>query len=832
MICSKCLSEHQLASCPYCGEPTQLPSVMAFEPEEKTHEDLLPTDTILLERYKIIKVLGVGGFGITYLARHTQNDLEVAIKEYFPVGARRSKKGVVPPVRFNADQFQYGVEAHLNEGYVLGRIRHPSIVQVHEAFSTLGTAYVVMSYLRGQTLFERLNQHGSISAFEAAQYAIQLLKALELLHRHKIIHRDIKPENIIITGNRAVLIDFGAAREFSPNASAAMSRIYTHGYAPPEQYDERGRFGAQVDIYALSATLYHLLMDKIPETSTIRSAPLVLPDRLKKQLPGLCAGIEQGLEINPNNRPQSATSYLELVCSHQDPNSPIERTREQLKAIEHQNGLLKVQSHAGAGKTLTLISRCEHLILANPKATIAVTTFNKALATEIGQQLQARALENVFVGQLGKLVKHLLEHHKIPKSFYDHPDIRGRIIQEAFDSINDLSSQQQALFVGITASGLEQYISQQKHNLQYQYAPEWAAKYVKTNPQTDTSPLPRLFRQYQKLLDFHGLLDFDDQMLLVAIGSSKAGTPFDHFLVDEYQSMTSLEHYFVSSLTKKCTSAVMFADVLQNIYTWRGASVEHFVNLKIAELTLPDTFRSPPLVQAVLNHTYKSCFGDSLALSPTKSHMGKFEIHYCNSWDDVLSHIHGIDSRTDCMFISTSKKAVERLSAQIQHIPCTTIHASRGREADVIFAHFDNQNDIESLLYVAATRAGQALYILHQFAVDPPWIRETQSVLPHAQSTLQYLHTGKLPSTTDDARKVLLEVASQSPNLGLTRYLDQWWPNNVTPELYLAISNDINVVIRGFNETETVIPQASVHYWQSLNPAFKPVSLNRVADMF
>jgi serine/threonine protein kinase len=306
MICLQCLSDHDQPACPYCGHTAPKPS--QTDPKTKgseSHDDLLQQGTILLERYEVGKILGAGGFGITYLANHTKTGLPVAIKEYFPVGSRRKKNKVGKPARMTAEQFQHGLEAHLTEGYILGRIRHPSIVQVHEAFGTLGTAYVVMTLVQGQTLSQRLSEHGdSISVHEAAQYAIQLLKGLEQLHAHKVIHRDIKPENIIISGNRAVLIDFGAAREFNPQGTEAMSRIYTHGYAPPEQYDAKGRFGVEVDLYALSATLHHILLGSPPETSTLRENAIKMPEHLVKRFPGLCSAIEQGLNLNPLKRPK------------------------------------------------------------------------------------------------------------------------------------------------------------------------------------------------------------------------------------------------------------------------------------------------------------------------------------------------------------------------------------------------------------------------------------------------------------------------------------------------------------------------------------------------
>ena len=248
MKCSVCNESNSPSAtvCSSCGT--------ALEQINNQIHTLSVGTKLLSGTYSIGKILGQGGFGITYLG----NDLlrPVAIKELFPLGSARSGNTVVTSGNTQGN-FKQIKQQFLEEGRNLAKFDHPSIVKVHNAFEDNNTAYLVMEYLRGQTLQQLMEtQGGALNTDEALEYIRQVGAALEQIHQAQLLHRDIKPDNIIITqDNRALLIDFGAAREFLANKTQTHSVIITPGYAPLEQYGSRVQRGAYTDIYALAATL-------------------------------------------------------------------------------------------------------------------------------------------------------------------------------------------------------------------------------------------------------------------------------------------------------------------------------------------------------------------------------------------------------------------------------------------------------------------------------------------------------------------------------------------------------------------------------------------------
>lgn len=263
-------------------------------------------------KYIIDRVLGVGGFGITYLA--TQNRRRHNQK---PVVIKTLKDEVRQDPRFANYQTRLQQD-FLNEALKLAKCHHPHIVEVQEIIREGDLDCIVMEFVEGESLADCLSKQGILPETEALRYIQQVGEALTLVHERGLLHRDIKPQNIMIRSgtSEAVLIDFGLAREFMQDLIQTHSLALTHGFAPPEQYDRRARRGAYSDVYALAATLYCSLTQHTPPAAFLRLSGTALES--PKQLnPGISdrvnKAILKGLELKPGNRPQSMQEWLGLL---------------------------------------------------------------------------------------------------------------------------------------------------------------------------------------------------------------------------------------------------------------------------------------------------------------------------------------------------------------------------------------------------------------------------------------------------------------------------------------------------------------------------------------
>ena len=213
-----------------------------------------------------------------------------------------------------ADAFRRAQERALQEARAIAGFRSRSIVDVHDMFRENDTAYIVMEYLEGQTLEERIQREDRVPPDEVLQIAQALCEALAEVHAGRLLHRDVKPANIVLTADgRTVLIDFGSAREFQANRTQRHTRILTEKYAAPEQYLEEGRFGPYTDVFGLGATLYHALMGAPPPAAVDRlqgRRALALPDALPASL---AAVLQQALELRVDGRLQSMAAFLDLI---------------------------------------------------------------------------------------------------------------------------------------------------------------------------------------------------------------------------------------------------------------------------------------------------------------------------------------------------------------------------------------------------------------------------------------------------------------------------------------------------------------------------------------
>ncbi len=300
-LCLGCLGEmnENERYCSQCGFDNE-------QPKEPHH---LAPRTILAGKYLVGKVLGEGGFGITYLGFDLNLNIKVAIKEYFPSGfVARSGNGatVTPFTGSSADYYGNGIEKFLNEARSLARFHNlDGIVEVRDFFRENGTAYIVMEFVEGENLRTALERRGGkIPAAEVMALMMPLVSSLAKVHQTGLVHRDISPDNIMLTPDgRLKLLDFGAARDVA--GSKSVSVVLKPGYAPEEQYRTHGELGAWTDIYALCGTMYKLITGVTPPESIERLAgdTLQAPSHLGVSMnPAQEAAILRGLSVRKEGR--------------------------------------------------------------------------------------------------------------------------------------------------------------------------------------------------------------------------------------------------------------------------------------------------------------------------------------------------------------------------------------------------------------------------------------------------------------------------------------------------------------------------------------------------
>ena len=274
-----------------------------------------------VREFVVVRELGVGGFGVTYLARDTRLGRQVALKEYFPrhCATRRGDGSVGPWSSARALDYAWGLKRFLGEAEVLARFDHAHIVGVHQVFEERGTAYLVMAFVEGHSLAAELKEAGRLPEERVRSLLTGLAAGLEHMHTEQVdgavlLHRDITPKNVMLRQDgRPVLIDFGSARYAAGEHSQALTSVLTPGYAPFEQYHETGRQGPWTDVYGLSAVAYRSLTGRTPPAATARmeADTLVPVERVAEQRVSLelASAVMAGLAVDWAERPTSVAAW-------------------------------------------------------------------------------------------------------------------------------------------------------------------------------------------------------------------------------------------------------------------------------------------------------------------------------------------------------------------------------------------------------------------------------------------------------------------------------------------------------------------------------------------
>ena len=283
----------------------------------------LPLGSILYGRYIVGRVLGQGGFGITYLAQDYQTKGLVAIKEFFPdsMATRTEKITVCPLSGERGENFAYGLNSFLEEAKTMAEfIGNPNITRVDSYFEENGTGYFVMEYLDGDSFLDYIKSHGGRLSWEdTMRVALPIMDALAAMHEKGIIHRDVTPDNIYITKDGTVkLLDFGAERYSLGNVSRSLDVILKHGFAPYEQYSRRGKQGPFTDVYSLGATIYYALTGTKPDDAIERrdEDQTPLPTTLGARISNAQeAVVMRALAVMPNDRYQNIPQFRAAILA-------------------------------------------------------------------------------------------------------------------------------------------------------------------------------------------------------------------------------------------------------------------------------------------------------------------------------------------------------------------------------------------------------------------------------------------------------------------------------------------------------------------------------------
>ena len=282
----------------------------------QTYKELLPGTALNAGKYIIEKKIGEGGFGITYKAVQTGLNRAVCIKEYFLAGrcVRNTVARTIQLQGIDEEKYEKYRQAFVKEAQTLATLHHPNIVEVIDIFDENNTSYMVMPFIEGRSLQSIVHNNGPVTTPEAINYMAQVADAVRYLHEKHLLHRDIKPENIMITAEyKAILIDFGSAREFQQDKTQMHTSMLTHGYAPPEQYTANSRKGSYTDIYALGASLYYILTGQVPLEAAARTTEeMVEPKMLNPKIPDeVNQTIMKAMQLKTTDRYQTVGAFMD-----------------------------------------------------------------------------------------------------------------------------------------------------------------------------------------------------------------------------------------------------------------------------------------------------------------------------------------------------------------------------------------------------------------------------------------------------------------------------------------------------------------------------------------
>ena len=314
--CMKCMHDLSggIAYCPECGRAYGSVHAEPFA---------LKPGTILNGKYLMGEMLGQGGFGITYIGLDLLLQQKVAIKEYFPtctgMVSRENRSTVVwSSAMVGKTGTQRGFDSFLKEARKMAKLGGISnVVGVKSVFTQNETAYIVMDFIEGETLQQKMQKNGPMDFDSCIRLMTPIMQSLAEVHKHGIIHRDISPDNIMVQPDgKPVLLDLGAAKDLDiqgkDGSIQTTQMVAKQGFSPIEQYRKNASVGPWTDVYSMAATIYYCCTGTLPPTSVDRIVEDTLtckPRLTKEQFDVLAAG----MSILPQKRPQDMAALLQMV---------------------------------------------------------------------------------------------------------------------------------------------------------------------------------------------------------------------------------------------------------------------------------------------------------------------------------------------------------------------------------------------------------------------------------------------------------------------------------------------------------------------------------------
>ena len=309
--CVSCMEEIEGYPCPHCGFDANA------QPQP---EYALPRNTILCGKYLVGKVLGQGGFGITYAGWDLALEMKVAIKEYYPAGQVVRQSSMGSKLQWSGttqseSARKAGMESFLKEARKMARVdRVPQVVRVRDTFYENDTAYIVMDFVEGETLKAHLEREGPLPFDQAMDVFRPALTAMKEVHKAGLIHRDLSPDNIMLEPEGGIrILDLGASKDLAINQGASSMLVTKGGFSPLEQYGQRGGSGPWTDVYAMAATIYYTLTGLLPPNAIDR----LDDDELRWDIPVLrdlpvpaCEALRKALAVRVKDRTQSMWELL------------------------------------------------------------------------------------------------------------------------------------------------------------------------------------------------------------------------------------------------------------------------------------------------------------------------------------------------------------------------------------------------------------------------------------------------------------------------------------------------------------------------------------------
>lgn len=430
-LCMGCMGiyDKEYDICPHCGYIYGTPAREAYH---------IPPGSSLCERYIVGRVLGFGGFGITYIGYDTILQKKVAVKEYLPseFSTRTPQQQAVTVYPGESEeQFKAGLNKILDEARRLAKFAdEPNIVHIYDCFESNNTAYIIMEYLDGESLKERMGRDGKLTVEEALPIIFSVLSALKRVHADEIIHRDIAPDNIYMLKTGEIkLLDFGAARYATTQHSKSLSVILKPGYAPEEQYRSRGDQGSWTDVYALAATFYKLITGITPEDAMERSVKDTVKEPSKLGI-AISKPVETALmnamNVKIEDRTQTAEEFeAELLAAE------VKKKNATIDKADHGKVPLWVKAAAAGALVLAIIFvgvLSSGVIPMGDKVAAFVTEKGKTRVPDVRNEEQTLAVAQISKAELLPVLKN---------AEFSEEVMGGRVIAQSLEGGNTVDLQ-------------------------------------------------------------------------------------------------------------------------------------------------------------------------------------------------------------------------------------------------------------------------------------------------------------------------------------------------------------------------------------------------------